>query len=77
MLVIDDFASASSMKIDACLWFLVFGLQQGGRSTLYPRSVSTPIDKASISLIFRNIPVMLMVWCSVAGLERVEGFAQF
>ena len=74
MLVIDDFASASSMKIDACLWFLVFGLQQGGRSTLYPRSVSTPIDEASISLIFGKISVM--VRCIFAGLERGAGFAQ-
>jgi hypothetical protein len=39
---------------------------------LYPRSVSTPIDEASISLIFREIPVM--VRCIVAGLERGEGF---
>ena len=42
---------------------------------MYPRSVSTPIDEASISLIFRKIPVM--VRCLVAGLERGEGFAQF
>ena len=42
---------------------------------MYPRSVSTPIDEASISLIFRKIPVM--VRCIVAGLERGEGFVQF
>jgi hypothetical protein len=55
---------------------MVFGLQQGrcGMSKLYPRSVSIPIDEASISLIFRKIPVM--VRCIVAGLERGEGFAQ-
>ena len=41
---------------------------------MYPRSVSIPIDEASISLIFRKIPVM--VRCIVAGLERGEGFAQ-
>jgi hypothetical protein len=41
---------------------------------LYPRSVSTPIDEASISLNFRKIPVM--VRCIITGLERGEGFAQ-
>ena len=61
-------------KIDACLWFLVCGLQSGGWYTLQPRSVPIPIDEASISLIFRKIPVM--VRCIVAGLERGEGFAQ-
>ena len=49
-------------------------MQPGGQYKLYPRSVSTPIDEASISLIFRKIPVM--VRCIVAGLERGEGFAQ-
>ena len=37
-------------------------------------AVSTPIDKASISLIFRKISVM--VRCIIAGLERGESFAQ-
>jgi hypothetical protein len=41
---------------------------------LYPRSVTTPIDKASIPLIVRNIPVM--VRCIITGLKRGEGFAQ-
>ena len=41
---------ASSTKIDACLWSLVCGLQPGGWYELYPRSVPTPIDTASISL---------------------------
>ena len=67
-------ASASSTKIDNCFQSLVCGLQQGGPPKLYPRSVSIPIDEASISLIFRKIPVM--VRCIVAGLERGEGFAQ-
>ena len=41
---------------------------------MYPRSGPTPIDEASISLIFRKIPIM--VRCIIAGLERGEGFAQ-
>ena len=36
--------------------------------------VSLPVDTASISLIFRKIPVM--VRCIITGLERGEGFAQ-
>ena len=70
----ENASPASSTKIDACLWSLVFGLQPGGQYKLYPRSVSTPIDEASISLIFRKIPVM--VRCIITGLERGEGFAQ-
>ena len=45
-------ASASSTKIDNCFQSLVSGLQQGGRSKLYPHSVSTPIDEASIPIWF-------------------------
>jgi hypothetical protein len=41
---------------------------------LYPRTVSTPIDEASLSLIFRKIPVM--VRCIITGWERGEGFVQ-
>ena len=52
-------------------WFL--GCNQGP-CKLYPCTVSTPIDTASISLIFRKIPVM--VRCIITGLERGEGFAQ-
>ena len=70
----ENASPASSTKIDACLWSLVFGLQPGGPCKLYPCTVSTPIDTASISLIFRKIPVM--VRCIIAGLERGEGFAQ-
>jgi hypothetical protein len=46
-----------------------------GWCKFYPLCVSTPIDEASISLIFRKIPVM--VRCMIASLERGEGFAQF
>jgi hypothetical protein len=35
---------------------------------LYPRSVSTPIDEAAISLIFRKTSVL--VRCIITGLER-------
>jgi hypothetical protein len=35
---------------------------------LYPRSVPTPIDTASISLFFRKIPVM--VWCIIPVLNE-------
>ena len=41
---------------------------------MYPRTVSTPIDEASISLISRKIPVM--VRCIITGWERGEGFVQ-
>jgi hypothetical protein len=60
-------------KLKYCLWSLVFGLQPGGRCKLYPCTVSTPIDTASNSLIFRKIPVM--VRCIITRLERREGFA--
>ena len=35
-----------------------FWVATRGPTKLYPRTVSTPIDEASISLIFRKIPVM-------------------
>ena len=45
-----------------------FWVATRGRSKLYPRSVSTPIDEASISLIFRKVPIMNR--CMVAGLNE-------
>ena len=57
------------VKVIRCFFFWFVGV-----SSLPPQVTKQAIDEASISLIFRKIPVM--VRCIITGLERGEGFAQ-